>query len=393
MSTLRTARLGAALLLALAAAAAWAADPLPPAPAPGELEAPPPGGEDEEEDADAPPSTELPRAAQPAPEPPPRSPDRPPPEPPPASRPSPSGWIDETHALVEQELGGMTGWVDSFFGDERDVDPAPAASGLRWRNDLRLDDRRRVAVRTRLRASLELPALERRLARASLVLTGESLADPGRGISDDPAAAGLTPTLRAEQASLDLRFQLWKRGGTVVDAGPGLGLRWPLEGHLAARLRLPLGPGLGFSARVTQVLFYSTRDRFGGTADLDVDRPLAEHLLLRWRNRGLLSEVSRGLEWGSELGLAYDLTALRLGLYLAGALSGATRPVNEVTLYRTFLRVRRDVWRRWLFVEVEPEIFWPAGPPLGRHKEHAVTLRLEVAFDGRAPVASPPPTP
>lgn len=287
----------------------------------------------------------------------------------------------------------MTGWVDRFFGDERDVDLEPAASALRWRNDLRLDDRQRWAARTRLRASLELPALERRLARASLVLTGESLADPSRGISDEPAGAGLTPTLRAEQASLDLRFQLWKRGGTVVDAGPGLGLRWPLEGHLAARLRQRLAPGLGFSARFTQVLFYSTRDRFGGTADLDVDRPLAEHLLLRWRNRGLLSEVSRGLEWGSELGLAYDLTALRLGVYLAGALNGATRPVSEVTLYRTFLRIRRDIWRRWLFFEVEPEIYWPTGPPLGRHKEHAITLRLEVAFDGRAPAAERPPTP
>lgn len=319
--------------------------------------------------------------------------DRPPPEPALPPPVPPPGWIDETHALVEQEIGGMTGWVDRFFGDERDADLDRAASALRWRNELRIDDRRRVAARTRLRASLELPALERRLARASLVLTGETLADPSRGISDEPGGPGITPTLRAEQASLDLRFQLWRGASTVVDAGPGVGLRWPPEGHLAARLRQRLGPGLGFTARFTQVAFYSTRDRFGGNADLDVDRPLGQHLLLRWRNRGLLSEVSRGLEWGSELGLAYDLQPLRLGVYLAGAMAGATRPVDEVAVYRLFTRVRRDVWRRWLFLELEPEVSWPTAPPLGRHKEHAVTLRVEVAFDGRAREPERPLTP
>ncbi|MBI5067523.1 MAG: hypothetical protein HZB56_04730 [Deltaproteobacteria bacterium] len=359
MRTPPTATLAAAILLALAGAPAEAQEP-PPAP------------------AQAPVLDE----------------DRPPPPPPYVPPPPPPGWIDETHALLEQELGGMTGWVDRFFGDERDADLEPAASELRWRNELRYDDRNRVAARTRLRAALALPGLERRLARASLVLTGESLADPSRGISDEAnAGAGLTPTLRAEQASLDLRFQLWKRPATVVDAGPGVGLRWPLEGHLAARLRQRLGPVGGFSARFTQVAFYSTRDRFGTSSDLDVDRPLAEHLLLRWRNRGLLSEVSKGLEWGSELGLAYDLQALRLGLYLGGAVSGATRPMNDVTVYRIFTRVRRDVWRRWLFLELEPEVLWPTAPPLGRHKEHAITLRLEIAFDGRAPQAPPPVTP
>src|SRR5512134_2007612 len=114
-------------------------------------------------------------------------PDRPPPEPPPP--PPPPGWIDETHALVEQELGGMTGWVDGFFGDERDADLAQASSLVRWRNELRFDDRWRTSARTRLLAAVALPALERRLARASLVFTGETVADPSRGLSDDRSFA------------------------------------------------------------------------------------------------------------------------------------------------------------------------------------------------------------
>jgi len=385
MSTIIAAPLLCAALLLAPASPALAAEEAAPPPA----EEPEPADPDAESKARA--ETPLPAPQGPVPpgaeRPPEAAPE--PPRPPPA----PPGWIDETHALVEQQLGDMTGWVDRFFGDERDADPERAASELRWRNDLRLDDRRRVAVRTRLRAILDLPALERRLARASLVFTGESLADPGRGLSDELGGAWLTPTLRAEQASLDLRLQLWRTRGTLVDAGPGVGLRWPLEGHLGARLRQRVGPGWGFSARFTQALFYSTRDRFGGTADLDLSRPLGGLLLLRWRNRGLLSEVSRGLEWGSELGLARDLQPLRLGVYLGGAISGASRPVNEVTVYRLFARVRRDVWRRWLFLELEPEVLWPTAPPLGRHQEHAVTLRLEIAFDGRAAAEALAPAP
>ena len=71
----------------------------------------------------------------------------------------------------------------------------------------------------------------------------------------------------------------------------------------------------------------------------------------------------------------------------------ASLGVNEVAVYRLFTRVRRDVWRRWLFLELEPEVSWPTAPPLGRHKEHAVTLRVEVAFDGRAREPERPLTP
>jgi hypothetical protein len=95
------------------------------------------------------------------------------------------------------------------------------------------------------------------------------------------------------------------------------------------------------------------------------------------------------VEWGTELGLGHELTPLRTALYLGAGASGITRPAPDVILYRVFARVRRDVWRRWLFLELEPEVAWPLQPDGARPRRLALTLRVEVRFDGRP--APPPP--
>lgn len=128
-----------------------------------------------------------------------------------------------------------------------------------------------------------------------------------------------------------------------------------------------------------------SRDGFGEKTQVDLDRPLAAHTQVRWNNAGFVTGPSRGYEWATELGLAHELESLRTATYLAFGVSGFGLPKAEVELYRVFTRVRREVWRRWVFVELEPEIGWRTTAALGRHQVHAVTVRLEVILDGRAP--------
>jgi len=56
-----------------------------------------------------------------------------------------------------------------------------------------------------------------------------------------------------------------------------------------------------------------------------------------------------------------------------------------VDRYRVFARYRRDFFRRWIFVELEPELGWPWSVDRGRHREIAGTVRLEVQFQGQDP--------
>jgi hypothetical protein len=307
-------------------------------------------------------------------------------EPAPALPPRPredANWVDASHRFLESQLSGLTERLDSFFGDERTYDLEPAESFIRLRNELRIAQDRLFAFRLRALASLKLPALDRWLSNARVVASGESQAAPAPALSEDPANPAYSPGLKAEQANLELRLDLLHAPPTVVDIGSGVRLRLPPEPFVRSRLRRRLEPGLGVTGRFTQAVFWTNREGFGESTDLDLERPLGAHTLLRSGGEAALSEVSPGLAWAGELGVAREIESLRTAAYLAGAANGHTRPVARVDLYRTFLRLRRDFWRRWLFVELEPEVGWPWTPERGRHRVLAITVRLEVQVVGR----------
>ena len=44
------------------------------------------------------------------------------------------------------------------------------------------------------------------------------------------------------------------------------------------------------------------------------------------------------------------------------------------------MKLRSDFLRPWLFLEVEPELYWPRDDEGHYRKYHALTLRVEVQF-------------
>ena len=292
-------------------------------------------------------------------------------------------WIDESHRYVERELlSGLVWDLDSYFGEERPKDE-PAGSVVRWRTEWRADDRRHTGFRTSALADVRLPQAQRWISQTRLVFEGESTADPQRPYNESLGNPGFSPSLRAEQAHLELRQVLVKTPQTSFDAGAGIQLRILPDPFVQVRFRQHLDLGARFESRFGQTLFWRPRDGAGEASVLDFARPLASHTVARWNNGATLSQITSGLEWYTDLGVAQEIPALRAAVWVAGAVSGHTRPRGEVTGYRLYTRLRRDLWRRWLFVELEPELAWPLDPVLGRLRVFAATIRTEVLFDGR----------
>jgi hypothetical protein len=316
-------------------------------------------------------------------------------EEPPAPAPPGDGttWVDASHRFLEKGLSGLTEEVDSFFGDERFFEAEQAGSFIHVRSEARTAEDRLIAFRVRALASVKLPALESWLTNARLVASGESQAAPAPQLSQDPANPAYSPSLRAEQANLELRLDLYNTAPTVVDVGGGVRLRLPAEPFVRSRFRRRLDPGLGVTGRFAQAAFWTNREGFGESTDLDLLRPLGAHTLVRAAGEAVLTDISPGLTWTGEAGVVHEFGSLRTAAYLAGAANGHTRPVSLVDLYKVFLRLRRDVWRRWLFVEVEPEIGWPWTPERGRHRVLALTARLEVQIEGRGEELPTPAAP
>jgi hypothetical protein len=314
----------------------------------------------------------------------------------PASRPSEEGdtWIDESHRYIERELlGGLVWGFDSYFGVERPPDLDPPGSVVRWRSEGRVDETGRTRFRTAALADIRLPATQAWLSRTRLVFEGESTPDPLRPYTESAGDPAFSPSVKAEQAHLELRQVLVKARDTSLDAGAGIRLRILPDPFSRVRFRQRLDLGARFEARFGQAVSWDPTSGFGESTQLDFARPVAAHTILRWNNGANLSQVSSGLEWYAETGLAQELVSLRAAIWVAGAMAGHTRPASEITGYRAYTRLRRDLWRRWLFLELEPEVAWPLDPLRGRIRVFAVTLRTEVHFDGRSLPPEPEPEP
>jgi hypothetical protein len=100
---------------------------------------------------------------------------------------------------------------------------------------------------------------------------------------------------------------------------------------------------------------------------------------LRASQTGSWKEGRPGIHWGTELSFLERLSQKTVLNVKAGA-RGETQPFVYTDRYRLSLRVRKNMYRPWLFVEVEPELYWPRDNEGNYRKYNAFTFRVEIQF-------------
>lgn len=308
-------------------------------------------------------------------------------QPPPAAEAAPPkpGALETSHAAVEEQLRDLVDWLDRFFGDRRYLEFGPQRSTVRWRSEVRLTDEPHAYPHTTGLVDLRLPAATAWLSRAHLVLSGDQLPGEGAPGGEEPATE-----VTAGQGRLELRYDLLRRPGSLLYLGGGIRFAWPPDPFVRIRLRQDFHPARSLLARFTPTAFWELSQGLGGTLQLDLDQGIAGEAVLRASGGLLRSEKSRGLEWGTSLELRAPLERRLVGA-LGGSMRGVQQSAATVEQYRTYARLRADVFRQWLFAEVEPEMVFPANPAGGYRTILGVIVRLEVLFVSEI-TASPPPT-
>ncbi len=140
--------------------------------------------------------------------------------------------------------------------------------------------------------------------------------------------------------------------------------------------------------------FWRTDTRLGTSFEAHLERPfaLASPVVARLGSTLDLTQESRGLEWTPDATVVVGLGP-RAAVALGASAQWWSRPEPghpRLDRTRVGVRFRRDFYRRWLFLEVEPELYWPWSPERGRHLAWATTLRVEVQFHGTVQQARPP---
>jgi hypothetical protein len=289
-------------------------------------------------------------------------------------------WFDEGHAAVGRIFFAPVVRLDRFFSDETDLDPERARSFARLRSAVRLREDGKPQTSIDLVADIKFPGVNRWLDRARLVISGE-----GDTNEDPTVPSGSTSPFTSRPRGLtrlELRFGAWDAVRAHVDVGAGLLFRLPVGAFARVRYRQAVPIADLLVARFSTQGFWRTDTLFGSRVSAELDWPIGKSSVARLGGASQVAQrKTRGIEYGSALTFSHAFSPT-VAVALGVDAQGSVRDPVTFQKYRAFTRLRHDVLRRWIFVEAEPEIGWPWTPERGRYRALAVTLRLELQFEG-----------
>ena len=278
---------------------------------------------------------------------------------------SPINWVDSSHAYATDQAQALTEWMDSFFGDPNyDLEKAESLLRLEWTNSW--DEQDDYNANLRLRGKLQLPRVSKRL---NLIFSGED----GDELSKDE---------RSQEDRVGLVYTVAEKKRSRIDLGLGInssglrpGVRYRSQGPITELYRY----------RFTQRVQWEDDEGFYTTGQINLDRALSESSLVRWSNRVVYGEESEGAEWRTRLSLNQRRRPLRKKHQSAvsyfGTIDGVTDP-SHTKNYRLGVLLRRQVYRQFLFVELEPSYNWRReNKEDKREGVWAVEVRFEIALE------------
>lgn len=277
----------------------------------------------------------------------------------------PITWADSSHAYVTDQVQALTVWMDNFFGDPTyDLEKPDSLVRLEWQNTL--DEEDGYKGRVRLRGKLHMPKISKRLNLIFSGKDGDKLGEDERKENTD--VVGVQYSLgELNRSRVDL----------TLDAGT-----WDLRPGIRYRNQGPISTYAGY--RYTQRLEYKDGEGVYSTAEVNLDRVLNENSLLRWNNQVIYGEDTDGVEWRTQLSLGqrqrpqHKKHQLVIGYF--GSVQGVTDP-DYIQNYRVGMVFRRQVYRPFLFAELEPSYNLRRDTPeQSRSSAWNIILRFEIVL-------------
>ena len=286
---------------------------------------------------------------------------------------------DRTREFVSERFVAMIRGVDRFFGDERNFQESnESVLQLGWNELLEPGGERRGRLSGR--AKLHLPAISQRI---QLVLESDpvqSTATPGSNTSptDQPQAIG--QSRGTEKQGVALRFQHQRAQqeatGWRLYSDVGFQVRSPLRPFVRSRASFVL-PFENWQMNTTESLFWFNGIGPGAGALLDFDRPLAAQLLFRASSNATWFDRPQRLDLRQDFILFHTLDERSALQYQAGVI-GTTQPATRVEDCIVSVLYRRQLHRKWLFFELNPQLHFPHEQQF--HFTPQLWLRLQVLF-------------
>jgi hypothetical protein len=296
--------------------------------------------------------------------------------------PGAQSWVDTSYEYVTARTDLLAQRLDSFFGEPHS-DLESADSVLRLLGEVEQDQQDGSDGKIRLRGKVDLPQIDRRL---SLVFFEE-----GEDRRD------VAPAGEHEDSDVGLQYRLSERERSRLYLSVGTNASLEFRSSLRYRYLYPIREDL--LARFSERVYYKEDEGIGALTRLDLDYSLTDNRILRWTADVDYGEETDGAEWGTRLSYLIRLNDKEALSHFV-AMSGQTDPEDYTSAYALGVRYRRNMFRPWVFFELEPSHEWRRDAPADdMDPAWVLTLRIELleelgnrhARSDREPVQAGPP--
>ncbi len=280
-----------------------------------------------------------------------------------------SKWFDRTHNFLSESLCRQAVRIDHFFG-EYDDDGGDAKSFFRIRNGVTWEygESTSVTFTPRIRARLHLPNANERF---NLLFSDDLINQDSISSNEEPPHTDENDRANYETA---LRWLVAKSDTLDFDFDIGLRSSSGIRPFTQFRIKKFILIDNVSKLDLTESIFWFDWEGFGTRTQIEYERLLAPNRLLRWTSAFTFSEQSEGVDLLQRLTLFETINEKR-GLSFGVGLTGYTSPAPTIEEYGLSIRYRKNFFRDWLFLELEPEALWPI------ESERALTTRMTIRIE------------
>lgn len=282
-------------------------------------------------------------------------------------------WADASYEYVTSRADSLAQRLDAFFGVPTS-DQEAADSVLRLQLEYEWDEDDGSKLKPRLRGKVDLPRIDKRL---SLVFSEE-----------DDERRDVLPDLERQEGDVALQYRVREREHSRLYFS--VGTNASLEFRTSLRYKYVYPISRDWRVQFTERIYYKEDDGFGTITRGDLDYSLSDDRIVRWTTDAEYGEETDGTEWGTRLSYQLRLNDKEALAYF-GAVSAQTDP-QFIGAYSVGFRYRRNVFRPWIFFEIEPAHLWRREySGASREPVWLLTFRLELLeeIQNRLPAPAP----
>jgi hypothetical protein len=275
---------------------------------------------------------------------------------------------DRAHGAISFGVNAAAQWVDSFFDDPRYI-AEDASTKLRISQAGFLEQGESMEYKTRANVSIDIPRFENRVR---LFAAGE----------EDEQETSSTPSGSIQDSTNDptVGVQYFAKSTKKLNVSLTAGVK-------VDSAELFIGPRLRRTVRLdawqlafTQRVRWFTEKGWEATTRFDFERLLSENLFFRHSIDGRWREEDEGYRYEIRPTLIQRLASKKALEYRWNNLF-KTRPNHRLEESVVSIRFRRNIWRKWLFYEIDPQIAFRNDDDFD--PEPGITFLVEIVFGGK----------